>query len=157
MTARQQAESELASLEGSYSGWAGGTGIGRYRSGTIGLDRLYDIESPIEASAALGRTARLTAVALPVFLNSGTLNPLTFAGYSPINVPYLGTLPASTLNQPAQQFSNGIGGELQLTTKNIGLAAGYTPYNFLVRNISGRASWRPVGGHFTMFGDRSSV
>ena len=29
----------------------GGAGIGRYRSGTPGLDRLYDVEAPVEASA----------------------------------------------------------------------------------------------------------
>ena len=157
MTPRQEAESQLASLEGSYSGWLGGTGIGRYRSGTPGLDRLFDIEAPVEASVALGRVARLTAVARPVFLNSGTLNPATFAGYSANTVPYLGTLPANAANVPAQQLSNGLGGELQLTTKNLGLAAGYTPYNFLVRNITGRFAWRPGGGPFTIFGDRDAV
>jgi tetratricopeptide (TPR) repeat protein len=157
MTPRQEAENELASLEGSYSSWLGGTGIGRYRGGTPGLDRLFDIESPVEASAALGRVARLTVVAQPVFLNSGTLNPATFAAYSAITVPYLGTLPANAANPPAQQLANGVGGELQLTTKNIGLAAGYTPYEFPVQNITGRFSWRPAGGPFTIFGDRSAV
>jgi hypothetical protein len=74
-----------------------------------------------------------------------------------VNVPYLGTLPASAVNPPAQQLSNGLGGELQLTTKNLGLAAGYTPYEFLVRNITGRFRWRPAGGHFTLFAERDSV
>ncbi len=71
MTQRQQAESELASLEGSYSGWLGATGAGRYRSGTSGLDRLYDVESPIEASAVIARKARLTVVASACFLELG--------------------------------------------------------------------------------------
>jgi hypothetical protein len=34
---------------------------------------------------------------------------------------------------------------------------GYTPYGFLVTNITGRLQWRPFGGHFTLFGDRDSV
>ncbi len=157
MTPRQQAESELVSLEGSYSGLLGGTGIGRYRSGTPGLDRLYDLESPVEISTVLGRSARLSAVAIPVFLNSGTLNPATFALSNPIAVPYIGTLPANAANPPAQQFANGLGGELQLTTRNLGLAAGYTPYDFLIRNITGRFSWRPFGGHVTLFADRAPV
>ncbi len=154
MTPRQQAESELASLEGSYSSWAGVTGIGRYRSGTPGLDRLYDIEAPVEASAAIGQSVRLTVVALPVFLNSGTLDPSSFTGS---NVPYLGTMPANSANPPAQQISNGVGGELQLTTKNLGLAAGYTPTNFLIQNITGRFSLRLLGGRVTLFGDRDPV
>jgi cellulose synthase operon protein C len=157
MTPRQEAESQLASLEGSYSGWLGGTGIGRYRSGTLGLDRLYDIEAPVEVSTVLGHSLRLTVIALPVFLNSGTINPSTFAGYSASTVPYLGTRPANASNPPAQQLSDGVGGELQLTTKNIGLAAGYTPYHFLVQNITGRFRWRPAGGPFTLFAERDSV
>jgi predicted Zn-dependent protease len=154
MTPRQQAESELESLEGSYSGWWGVTPIGRYRSGASGLDRLTDVEATGEVSTVLGRSVRLTAVARPVFLNSGVLNPSSFTGS---NVPYLGTMPANSANPPAQQFSSGVGGEVQLTTRNLGLAAGYTPSNFLIQNITGHVSWRLFGGHFTLFGDRGPV
>jgi tetratricopeptide (TPR) repeat protein len=154
MTPRQEAESELASLEGSYSGWWGGTAIGRYRSGTPGLDQLIDVEAPAEISAEFGRSARLTEVALPVFLDSGTLNAAAITGS---NVPYLGTMPANSANPPAQQQSYGIGGELQLTTKYIGLAAGYTPYNFLIQNITGHLSLRLFGGHLAIHGDRDPV
>jgi len=154
MTPRQQAESELASLEGSYSGWLGATGIGRFRDGTPGLDRLYDVESPVEASAVIARSIRLTAVALPVFLNSGLLNTSSF---TTSYVPYLGTLPANAANAPAQQYSNGIGGELQLTAKDLGLAAGYTPYNFFVHNLTGRFHFNTIGGHLSLFGTRDPV
>jgi tetratricopeptide (TPR) repeat protein len=151
---RQQAETGLASLEGTYSGFFGATGIGRYRSGTPGLDRLYDVESPVEASAVFGRSVRLTAIARPVFLNSGVLNP---AGFSSTNIPYLGTMPANTANPPAQQYSDGVGGELQLTTRTLSLAAGYTPSNFLVHNVTGRLNWRPLGDHLAIFADRAPV
>jgi hypothetical protein len=153
-TQQQQAEDELASLEGSYSGWLGVTGIGRYRSGTLGLDRLYDLESPAEASAVFGREVRLTAVAEPVFLNSGALNPAGFLG---ADVPYLGTMAANAAGQPAQQFANSIGGELQLTSKHIGMAVGYTPYEFPVRNMTGRFLWNGFGNHVSLFGDREPV
>lgn len=154
MTQRQQAESELASLEGSYSGWLGVTGMGRYRSGAAGLDRLYDVEAPAEASAVIGRSARLTVVALPVFLNSGVLNRAAFITG---NVPYLGTLAANSATPPAQEYSNGIGGELQLTTRNVGLAVGYTPHEFLVRNFTGRLRLSGLGGHVVLYGERQSV
>jgi tetratricopeptide (TPR) repeat protein len=154
-TARQQVKDELAALEGSYSGWLGGTGIGRYRSGTAGIDRLYDLEVPAEASTTLGHAVRLTAIARLVFLNSGVLNTGAFAGQS--SPPFLGTLPGSALTPPAQQFSKGLAGELQLTTKNLGLAAGTTPYDFLVRNYTGRLRFRPLGGPVTIFADRDSV
>jgi tetratricopeptide (TPR) repeat protein len=154
LTPRQVAESGLASLEGSYSGWAGVTGIGRYRSGTPGLDRLSDVESPTEVSTVIGHSARVTAVAIPVFLNSGTLNPSSFSsGY----VPYLGTMPSNSANAPAQQIVNGVGGELQLASKYLDLAAGYTPYDFIIQNETGHLNLRLFKGHVTLFGDRSPV
>ena len=153
---REQTEMELATLEASYSGWIGGTGVARYRSGTAGFDRLIDIEAPIEASAVLGKTVRATVVPRPVFLNSGVIDTTSFQN-STGTIPILGTLSGGAAVAPAQQFSSGIGGEFQLTTTNLGIAAGYTPYSFLVSNITARAQWRPFGGHITLFGDRDSV
>jgi cellulose synthase operon protein C len=156
LSQRQKTELELSTLEASYSGWVGGTGDARYRSGTPGFDRLTDLESPFEASAVMGKAVRVTVVARPVFLNNGTINTLSFQN-STGTIPILGTLPGNALVAPPQQFASGIGGELQLTTANFAVAAGYTPYEFLVANITGRASWRPGGGHFTLFADRDSV
>jgi tetratricopeptide (TPR) repeat protein len=153
-TQRQQAEDELAALEGSYSGWVGITGIGRYRSGTGGVDRLYDFEVPTEASAVVGRSLRLTAVAEPVFLNSGVLSSSSFGSG---NAPYVGTTAANAANPPAQQFSNGIGGELQLAGKQLSVAVGYTPYEFLVRNFTGRFLLNTLGNHLSVYGDRQPV
>ena len=101
----------------------------------------------------LGRSVRLTAVALPVFLNAGTLNVSGTSVYP----PYLGTLPATTAFAPAQQFSSGVGGELQLNTRVFGVAAGYTPYQFLVHNFTGRLRFNPVGEKLTLFGERQPV
>ena len=56
MSPRQQAESQLAELEGSYSGWLGATrtaGIAVERPGWIASD---DVEAPAEASAVIGRS-----------------------------------------------------------------------------------------------------
>ncbi|GAC1358519.1 MAG: hypothetical protein NVSMB3_05570 [Acidobacteriaceae bacterium] len=152
---RDQTERDLASLEASYSAWIGGTGAARYRSGTPGFDRLIDIEAPVEASAVLGKALRVTVVPRPVFLNSGTIDSASLQN-STVRVPILGTLPGNALTAPAQQFSSGIGGELQLTSKHISIAGGYTPYNFLVSNITAHAQVH-LGSHFTIFGDRDSV
>jgi cellulose synthase operon protein C len=152
LSPRQQAEADLAALEGSYSGWFGGTGFARYRSGTPGIDRLYDVEAPVEASFVTGRSIRFTVIPKAVFLNSGALT-IGQAGTATI-----GTLnPVTAPAQPSQQYTTGIGGEFQMTTRDLGLAAGYTPYEFLVRNITGRFRWRPFGGHVTLFADRDSV
>jgi tetratricopeptide (TPR) repeat protein len=156
LSQRRQTELELSTLEASYSGWIGGTGLARYRSGTAGFDRLSDLEAPFEASGVLGKTLRATIVTRPVFLNSGTVDTATFQN-STGTIPVLGTLPGNALVTPAQQFASGVGGELQISTANFAAALGYTPYEFLVGNVTGRAQWRPLGGHFSLFGERDSI
>ncbi len=153
---RANTERELNALEASFSDWLGGTGYARYRSGTPGFDRLTDLESPFEASAVLNKTIRATIVAGPVFLNNGEINN-TYYQNSGGTIPVLGTLPGNVLVAPQPQFASGVGGELQLASTNFGLALGYTPYDFLVGNVIGRAQWRTLGGHVTFYGDRDSV
>jgi hypothetical protein len=156
LTERQRAERDLAVLEASYSGWLGGTASARYRSGIAGLNRLTDLTSTIEASATIGNGVRLTVVPKAVFLNSGTLDTSQYTGLVGGSVPVLGTLNASAANPPAQQSASGIGGELQLATRNFAAAVGYTPYEFLVRNFTGRALFL-AGPHFTFSFNRDSV
>jgi len=153
LTERQQIELSAAQLEGMFSGWAGASLIGRYRSGTPGIDRLATLEAPFEASVVIGQGLRLTVIPTAVFLNSGQL--VTTMDGDP--TPVLGTLPRGALFAPTQQFASGIGGEFQLSTNTFAGAVGYTPYEFLVSNIIGRLRWRPNNGHFTIFGGRDAV
>ena len=156
LTPRQQAERDLQTLESSYSGWAGGTASARYRSGTVGLDRLTDLESTVEASVTFSNSVRVTIVPKAVFLNSGTLDTTAYAGLSGGGVPVLGTLTANAVTPPTQQNANGIGGELQVTANKFAAAVGYTPYEFLIRNFTGRLLYKP-GSHFTLSVNRESV
>jgi tetratricopeptide (TPR) repeat protein len=156
LTPREQTERDLDTLESSYSAWIGGTGFARYRSGTVGFDRLTDLEASFEASVVAAKKARFTVVARPVFLSNGLVDTATLSAITG-TVPVIGTLPGNATATPAQQYASGVGGELQMTTSNLGIALGYTPYEFLVSNITGRFTWRPGGGHFTLFGDRDSV
>ena len=151
---RQQAELDLALIEGSYTPWLGGSVIGSYRSGTPGVDRMAGVEVPFEASAALGKSWRVTAVPTAIFLNSGILDTTTSTlGTTPI----FGTVKGNNNLVYPQQFSVGVGGEVQLVSNTFGFAAGYSAYGFLVRNVIGRARWKPGNGHFTLFGGRDPV
>ena len=156
LTERQQAERDLAQLEASYSGWLGGTGSARYRSGTPGYDRLTDLEASFEASVTAGNNVRFSVVPTAVFLNNGTLNLGNYSGVT--GSPVLGTLNTAspTAVQPNAQYANGIGGEFQVTGQRFALALGYTPYQFLVENVTGRALFRP-NEHFTFYFDRDAV
>ncbi len=156
LTQRQQTELDLETLEASYSGWVGGTASARYRSGTQGLDRLTDLEATVEASIVANNSVRFSIVPRAVFLNSGTLDVTQFAGSATSAVPFLGTLPANAITQPAQQNASGVGGEIQASGRNFAAAVGYTPYEFLVRNVTGRLLYKPTP-HFTLFGSRDAV
>jgi tetratricopeptide (TPR) repeat protein len=171
---REDAELQLASLESSYSGWVGGTGLVNYRSGDLGYSRLGALEAPFEFSAPLGYHLRFTIVAKPVFLDSGqadgtsviNVQESTSAGNTLVLIPQpLGTDTNTgpvagttfTSSPPAQQNAAGIGGEVQLSSSTFAVAAGYTPFGFLVANWTARAQWRPANGPFTFAFSRDSV
>ena len=171
---REDAEQQLASLESSYSGWLGGAGMVNYRSGDLGYSRLAALEAPFEFSAPLGYRLRFTFVAKPVFLDSGQADGTSqitvreFLATGPVLVPIsqpLGTDTSTgplagsttTFSPPAQQNAAGIGGEVQLASSTFAVAAGYTPFGFLVANWTARAQWRPANGPFTFAFSRDAV
>ena len=174
---RDLAEEQLQAIESGYSGWLGGTSLLNYRSGALGYSQLAAIESPFEASAPLGIHARITAIARPVFLDSGQADgnattsvlesqsgatcliaipePIgTYAAgqnFTPCTSPTI-----SALIPPAQQNAFGLGGELQLTFPHLTIAGGSTPFDFLVSTVTGRFQWNPDGGPITINLSRDS-
>ncbi len=171
---RDEAEMQLRTIESSYSPWLGGAGIINYRSGNLGFDHLSALEAPFEVSAPLGYSARFTIVARPVFLDSGQadgtaiiqVQQSTTAGTALVTIPEpLGTDsatgPASATSTgsgiPPQQNATGLGGEVQLAFPHLSLAAGYTPFGFLVSNATGRFQWKPGNGPFTFSFNRDSI
>ena len=162
---REEAEMQLRAIESEYSGWLGGTGLFNYRSGALGYDHLSALEAPFEASPAAGYSARFTAVAKPVFLDSGqadgsaTITVLRSGstGTSRVSIPEpIGTLTATSTTPPIQQNASGVGGEVQLAFSQFAIAAGYTPRGFLVSTVSGRMMWRPANGPITVSFTRDS-
>jgi len=165
-TPRDLAEQQLQAIESGYSGWLGGSTVLNYRTGALGYSQLAAIEAPFEASAHLGYSARITAIARPVFLDSGQADGTavisvlesTVSGSALTAIPEpIGTLTATNVIPPAQQNAVGIGGELQLAFPHFAIAGGYTPYNFLVANFTGRLVWKPGNGPFTFSLTRDSI
>jgi tetratricopeptide (TPR) repeat protein len=170
LSPREQAEEQLQAIESGYSGWLGGTSLVNVRNGAPGYDQLAAIESPFEASAPIGYHARITAIAKPVFLDSGQANGtanlsviesqsgatclvtipepigtyVASQNFTPCTSPSLGAL-----TPPAQQNAFGLGGELQLAFPHLMVAGGYTPFNFLVSTFTARFQWKPANGPVT--------
>jgi tetratricopeptide (TPR) repeat protein len=166
LSPRDLAEQQLQAIESGYSGWLGGSTVLNYRTGALGYSQLAAIEAPFEASAHLGYSARITAIARPVFLDSGQADGTavisvlesTVSGAALTAIPEpIGTLTATNVTPPAQQNAVGIGGELQLAFPHFAIAGGYTPYNFLVSTFTGRMMWKPGNGPFTFSLTRDSV
>jgi tetratricopeptide (TPR) repeat protein len=166
LSPREEAETQLQAIESSYSGWLGGAALLSYRTGDPGYSQLADVEAPFEVSAPLGYHARITAVARPVFLDSGQANgnatisvtQSTTTGSKLVSIAEpIGTLANTSTTIPAQQNASGLGGELQLAFPHFAIAGGYTPANFLIATITGRFSWTPAGGPFTFNFVRDSI
>jgi len=165
LSPRDEAEMQLRTIEGGYSGWLGGTGVVAHRTGNPGYDGLTTLVASFEASVPLGTTARLTFIATPAFLDSGQANGNAVVTLTSGTVPEpFGTGAGSnggtndpSANPPPQQNAAGIAGEAQLTLGNLAIAGGYTPYGFLISNWTARASWRPGKGPFTFSFNRDSV
>ena len=118
---QEQVQDQLAAIEGATSGWFGATSAGAFRSGQPGYDQLAAYSTPVEGSGVIGSTARLTVIAEPVLLDSGTPN-----GTETLQQ---GTLPKGAI--PAVQSASGIGGQVQLRTTFSAANLGYTPYGSL--------------------------
>ncbi len=165
LSPRDRAEAQLQAIEGGYSGWLGGTGLLNYRSGNLGFDHLNDLEAPFEASTPMGYHARLTVIARPVFLDSGqadgtaimSVQESTISGTSLTTIPEpIGTLTTTDTTPPPQQNAAGLGGEVQLAFPHFAIAAGYTPWGFLVSTFTARLYWKPNNGPFTFNFSRDS-
>lgn len=166
LSPRDQAEMQLQTIESGYSAWLGGTGLLNYRSGNLGYDHLTAIEAPFEASTPMGYHARLTVIARPVFLDSGqadgtaiaSVQESTISGTTLTTIPEpIGTLTTTDTTPPPQQNASGLGGEIQLIFPHFGIAAGYTPWGFLVSTFTARVMWKPGNGPFTFNFSRDSV
>ena len=165
LSPRDQAEMQLQAIESGYSGWLGGTGVLNNRSGNLGFDHLSDLEAPFEASAPMGYHARITVIARPVFLDSGqadgtaimSVQESTISGTSLTTIPEpIGTLTTTDTTPPPQQNAAGLGGEVQLAFPQFAIAAGYTPWGFLVSTFTARLYWKPGNGPFTFNFSRDS-
>ncbi len=134
------AQTQLEGLASRYSNWTGGgTQLGN-RSGQAGFDQLTRMEASFEASAVLGENARFTVRALPVLLSSGAPD-----GTSNLN---FGTSGAALIGQ--SHFQSGVGAEVQLATRVLDGALGFSPSTFYVSHLLGNVNVHPVNFPFNL-------
>lgn len=127
---------EIASLQAKRSTWFGlGLGL-RNRDGVSGLDRLSDIEFPVEFSFAGTQSGRIKLRAVPVILDAGTV--------SGSQLPLFGTL--ALVNEPTLSFGQAATGVALGAAYEAGdfrMDFGTTPLGFPVENLVGGINWQP--------------
>ena len=144
---REEMEDQLASIEGGSTPWIGNTTGINYRSGQPGYDRLSTYSSQVEESSLMGPGARFTVIERPVLLDAGTATGA--------ETVLQGTLPPGSV--PYFQSASGIGGDVQLRTSAFAAGLGYTPYGFLISNVTGSFYLHPPTSHFTLTLDRDAI
>lgn len=108
----------------------------RNRDGQSGLDKLLDIEAPIEFSFAGLEVGRAKLRLTPVFLDAGTLNQA--------DLQFFGTFafdPDANVN--ASQDAEGVGLNLVYDFADWRLDIGTTPIGFRLSDVVGGVRWSP--------------
>ncbi len=146
-TEREEIDDQIAAIEGRNSPYFGGSSTLQSRSGQAGYDKLLTEEDDLETSTSINNRFRVSLIARPVFLDSGTAD-----GTSTLR---FGLLPAGVA--PPAESANGIAAEVQLSTPDFGLRFGSSPREFLVPNWIGGVRYRPGHGHFTFLFNRDNV
>jgi hypothetical protein len=114
-----------------------GAGISlRSRDGRNGLDRLDDIEGPMEASFAGIDAGRFTARVTPVYIESGTVK----GG----NLPLFGQVALiPNVSGSVDQSDKGVALGLQYEIEDFSFDVGSTPLGFQIERFVGGVEWKP--------------
>ncbi len=147
LTLEQQINSDLESIDTRNSPYFTNGAILRARTGRGGIDKLTTEQANIEASTTVGNQVRLSLIAKPTYLDSGSPN------ISPSNA--FGS--AITNGASTQTTAFGIGAEAQLATRDLGVRLGLSPHDFLIQNWIGGFRINPAHGPFTLLLSRDNV
>lgn len=113
----------------------------RSRDGSEGLDRLYDIEAPVEIGFPATEGGRFKVRAVPVYLDAGTVSGRNLPGYGA-----LGLALAQGVGSPNLRYDNsetGIAVGLGYEASDFRADVGSSPLGFPVETIVGGINWRP--------------
>lgn len=130
---------EIADIQARRSAYAGfGLGL-RSRDGVAGLDRLTDLETPIELSLSAMNAGRFKLRVVPVVLDAGTV-----AG---AQLPLFGALalvdPDVLAGRRFDQNESGLAPGLVYEVADFRLDVGASPLGFPVETLVGGINWRP--------------
>jgi tetratricopeptide (TPR) repeat protein len=146
-TIEQQISNDLNALNTRNSPYlTNGTTV-QSRTGQGGVDRLMIQEADLEASTTIGNRLRVSLIAKPTYLDSGSAATTNTLGF--------GSQTGSAVSADRTAF--GIGAETQISSQTFGLRLGLSPTNFLVHNWIGGLRLNPGHGPFTILLNRDTL
>jgi tetratricopeptide (TPR) repeat protein len=152
-------EAELAEIQQARSATVTVGNTIRQHSGTDGMGRMLDVETPVTVQFPLGENKASIQVT-PVSLNAGTVDAAYAAGSRFGSGPAVAALPGQ--GSAGAQKANGVGVAVGYEMPGVKLDVGTTPIGFRYQNIVGGAAFNgaveadPSGGpRFTYGGEVS--
>jgi len=138
---RRQLLNEIGELRASRTPYVQAGIAMRSRDGTEGLDRLYDIESPVEVGFPASEGGRFKLRAVPVYLDSGTVSGRNLPLYGAVGLALANGLGSSSLryNNTESGVAVGVGYE----AGDFKADFGSSPLGFPVETLVGGINWRP--------------
>jgi predicted Zn-dependent protease len=143
----EQITSDLGAIGARNSPYFTNGAILQGRTGQGGVDKLLVEEANLEASTTIGDRIRLSIIAKPTYLDSGSPDAAHELGF--------GSLEANGTSSTRTAF--GVGVEGQISTRDFGLRLGMSPNDFLVHNWIGGLRLRMGKSPFTILLNRDSV
>lgn len=140
---RKEMLAEISDIAARRSAYFAGGFSGRSRDGLEGLDRLINLEAPVELAFAATNTGRLKVRAVPVFVEAGTV--------SGTSLPLFGAMGFAIAADPTVEGSrfdisdNGVAVGLGYELGNFRADIGAAPLGFTVNNVVGGLNWQPKG------------
>lgn len=132
---------EIAELRASRTPYAEAGLALRSRDGSQGLDRLFDIEAPVEVGFPATEGGRFKVRAVPVYLDAGTVSGRDLPGYGALALAL-----SNGLGSPNLRYDNaetGIAVGLAYEAGSFKADIGTSPLGFPVESIVGGINWRP--------------
>lgn len=135
---------EIAEINAKRSPYAGFGFAMRTRDGAEGLDKLYDLEAPIELSMSAALAGRLKLRAVPVSLDAGTVAGQQLPLFGAMNLALAAGVAAESAS--FQQDASGVAVGAAYEVGNLKLDLGSTPLGFQLETLVGGVSWSPKAG-----------
>lgn len=138
---RKELLKEISELRASRTPYAQAGLTLRTRDGSEGLDKLYNVESPVEVAFPATDAGRFKVRAVPVYLDAGTVSGANLPVYGGLGLALATGVAAPTLRYDNSETGVAVG--VGYEAGDFKADFGSSPLGFPVETLVGGVNWRP--------------